>query len=167
MPNNTKYDPETVPQLVFDMILKMYTDKEIYTYLGITHTTFYDWCKTKPELSASVRAAKKVRAQKILPKLKKRAEGFHFTEVTQAPLYDNDGNPILDPDTGKPKIAVVKKVKKYIPPDVAALKFYITNQDPDWKERHTTELEVSEDTGVVLIKGKMSIEEWKKRQEEK
>ena len=162
-----KYDREETPEIVFEMILKYYTDKEICEALEIHHSTYYDWLKSKPELSESVRIAKKIRGQRLVPKLKKRASGYYFTEKTEEPLFDKDGKAVIDPETGKQKISVVKRVRKYQAPDVPALKFFLTNQDPDeWKEKSTTELEIPKESGVVILKEKMSIEEWQKMQQE-
>lgn len=134
-----KYDPEITPQLIFNLTLKYATDLEICDALGISADTYYRWISEKPDLSDLVSRAKVIRAQKLVPKLQKRANGFSYTEVTKE----------LHPKTGE--MVVTKKVRKTIPPDVAALKFFLTNALPDeFKNRQDLDLKGKVDTGAQV-----------------
>lgn len=134
-----KYDPESTPQLVFNLTLRYATDLEICKALGIHPSTYYEWLKEKSELSYVISRAKVIRAQKLIPKLQKRANGFRYTEVTKE----------LNEKTGE--MVTTKKVTKIIPPDVSALKFFLTNALPDeFKNRQDLDLKGKVDTGAQV-----------------
>ncbi len=124
-----KYDPKQTPQLILDFTLKYATDIEIAKALGIHYTTYYRWLKDHPDLQEVITHAKRIRAQKLVPKLKKRAEGFTYKEVTIEELEGVTDSPRR-----------LKTVKKHYPPDVGALKFLLTNGLPD-EYRNKQELE--------------------------
>jgi hypothetical protein len=111
---NGKFTDETLDQ-VNVLIDKGATDKEIMKALGISSTTFYRWIQGKKELRDTINAAKPLRAQKLEPKLFKRANGSSYRETTRT----------RNPDTGE--LEVTKVVTKHMAPDVAALKFYLMN----------------------------------------
>lgn len=134
-----KYNPETTPQLIFDLTLRYATDLEICKAVGISQGTYYEWLKTKPELLELITRAKHIRAQKLVPKLEKRAKGFSYTETTQE----------RNPKTGE--MVVTKKVRKTVPPDVSALKFFLTNGLPDeFKNRQDFDLKGKVETGAQV-----------------
>ena len=134
-----KYDPNSTPKLVFELTLKYATDLEICEALGIHPSTYYDWLNEKTDLSDTISRAKQIRAQKLIPKLQKRANGFRYTETTQE----------LNQKTGK--MVTTKKVSKMIPPDVTALKFFLTNALPDeFKNRQDLDLKGKVDTGAQV-----------------
>jgi len=61
---------------------------------------------------------------KIQKALEKRAVGFRYTETTQE----------VDPETGE--MVTVKKVRRHYPPDVAAIRHWQTNRDPEnWADK--------------------------------
>ena len=135
-----KYNATDTPQIVFNLTLKYATDLEICKALGIHPSTYYEWLNEKPDLSEIVSQAKKIRAQKLVPKLEKRAKGYKYTEVTQE----------LNFKTGE--MIVTKRVTKQIPPDVAALKFVLTNGLPDeYKNRQDLDLKGKVDTGAQVV----------------
>jgi hypothetical protein len=70
--------------------------------------------------------------QKIHKSLVKRAVGFRYTETTS----ETDDSGVLK---------ITKKVSKYYPPDVAAIKHWQSNMDPEnWKDRQSFEIENKE-----------------------
>jgi hypothetical protein len=123
-----KYNAKTTPQLVFDLTLKYATDQEISKALGIHCSTYYVWLKEKPELPEVISRAKRIRAQKLIPKLAKKARGYTYTETSvEAACME-------DPETGEIKELPGKKIRRtrrQIPPDTAALKFFLSNGLPD------------------------------------
>lgn len=133
-----KYDPGITPQLIFNLTLKYATDLEICDALGIHPSTYYEWLKEKSELSDIISRAKIIRAQKLIPKLQKRANGFRYTEITKEL-------------NSKGEMVTTKKVTKMVPPDVAALKFFLTNALPDeFKNRQDLDLKGKVDTGAQV-----------------
>jgi hypothetical protein len=113
-----KYTNTTMEQIA-DLIEKGATDKEVMKVLGVASTTFYRWIQEKKELRDTIQHAKRLRAQKLEPKLYKRANGYSYRETTRT----------RNLDTGE--MEITKIVTKHMAPDVAALRFYLMNYLPD------------------------------------
>jgi len=113
-----KFSPGTL-ELAVKLVEKGATDKEIIQALGISSTTFYRWMQEKKELWDTIQHAKRLRAQKLEPKLFKRANGYSCRETTRT----------RNPETGD--MEVTKIVTKHMAPDVPALKFYLMNHLPE------------------------------------
>jgi transposase-like protein len=113
-----KFSPETL-ELAVKLVEKGATDKEIIQALGISSTTYYRWMQEKKELWDTIQHAKRLRAQKLEPKLFKRAKGYSCRETTRT----------RNPGTGE--MEVTKIVTKHMAPDVPALKFYLMNHLPE------------------------------------
>ena len=70
---------------------------------------------------------------KVKASLAKRAIGFRFTETTMEQQTDKE--------TGETKMVPVRKVRKYVPPDVSAIKHWQTNRDPEkWRDKKDVDL---------------------------
>ena len=113
-----KFSPETL-ELAAKLVEKGATDKEIIQALGISSTTYYRWMQEKKELWDTIQHAKRLRAQKLEPKLFKRANGYSCRETTRT----------RNPETGD--MEITKIVTKHMAPDVPALKFYLMNHLPE------------------------------------
>ena len=76
--------------------------------------------------------------------LKKRVQGFRYTETTRELVGKREHSAEIDPVTGEavvkivgeePQLVVTKKVSKVIAPDVKAIEFLLTNRNPDrWRK---------------------------------
>lgn len=133
-----KFSKETL-QLAAKLVLRGATDKEIINVLGISSTTFYRWMQEKKELWDTIQHAKKERAQKLEPKLYKRAKGYTYKEITRTP----------NKETGEMEIS--KIVTKHMAADVAALKFYLMNYIPEiYNDKQHVFIQTAEEKNVSL-----------------
>ncbi len=118
-----KYDSAYHVEQISELTRKGHTDKDIAKILGIHESTLYDWRNKYPELSEAVAQSRRARSQKhCIPKMMKRAKGYQYREKYYA----------RDPETGKMKL--VKEIVKHMPPDVAALKFFLTHDLEEYKD---------------------------------
>ena len=120
----TDYKPEyaRMAQLcIEDSGFSMYKLAKLF---NVTRSTIYRWLEIEKEFSDGVEKGRTVwDGQKIHISLVKRAVGFSYSETTKEP--DNNGT-----------MKTVKKVRKYFPPDVAAIKHWQVNRDPvRWKDK--------------------------------
>jgi hypothetical protein len=118
----TKYDPDIHPIKGWTLAQKGCINKEIAAGLRISTATLASWVKKFPEFLSAIKEGKEVADGKVAKALYKRAIGYKIPEkkVTQ----NADGS-------------IRKEVtEKEICPDVTAIKFWLTNRDPDnWKDK--------------------------------
>lgn len=131
--------------------------------MGITFKTYQAWMDNSNFSSAISHARLVFQQRKVVEvsnALVKIATGFEFTKTK------NEGKPQVvrefDPKTGKKvkeytteKIVPVRSVREivYVEPSVEAIKFFLTNMDPDnWKNKvdNTTDLNVELETPPVI-----------------
>lgn len=112
------------------------TQEDAARKAGIDKTTFYAWIKDKPNFSNLVKRAKEVGREKSLEAVERSlidlAKGIEYEEVRTE--YES----VLNQQTGdyEPVIRKQVRTKKRIPPSAEAIKFFLTNRDPDlWKNR--------------------------------
>jgi len=105
----------------------------------VSRSTIYKWMEEHKEFSDTLEKARDFYdGIKIHKSLVKRAEGFAYNETTQE--VDKEG-----------KMAIVRKVRKYFPPDIASIKHWQVNRDPEkWKDRQNIDLSASVATTVKL-----------------
>lgn len=109
------------------------TDEQIAHNMGIAAGTLYDWKNKYPEISEALKKGKEIVDIIVENALLKRALGYQYTEVTEE-----------DGDLGRK----VKKVTKYMPPDVTAQIFWLKNRRPDkWRDGNNQKAEAS--NGIV------------------
>ncbi|WP_245599935.1 transposase [Paenibacillus harenae] len=116
------------------------TDEDIAKNLDVGVSTFHAYKKDHPELVESLKRSKDEADIKVENALYKRALGYEYEEVTQEPLYNPiTGEPILD-ESGDPKIAVTKIVRKMVNPDTTAQIFWLKNRRPAaWRDKQDIE----------------------------
>ena len=118
-----------------------YSQKEAFTKIGIAERTFYDWMKN-PQFMQEVHNAQdiarinKADVRGVERALLDIAKGFEYEEVKT----EYESREVVDEKTGKKEFKpVIKKqvrTKKVVTPNVEAIKFLLTNRDPDnWKNR--------------------------------
>jgi len=108
--------------------------------IGISRETFYDWMKKKPDVSDTIKKAMAIPDQKVENALYKSAiMGHRYTEKEYKGVAVGE----------KVKMILVKKVRKFIPPNVTAQIFYLKNKQPDeWKDRQ--DIDLSGDLNVTV-----------------
>ena len=108
---------------------------------NVARSTIYRWMEEEPEFSDGVKKGRTVyEGIRIHKSLVKRAVGFNYTETTQE--ADQNGN-----------LRITKKVRKHYPPDVAAIKHWQANMDPDnWSDSQKLELTTDRELTFKIVK---------------
>ena len=103
-------------------------DEQIAENMGIHPSTLYEWKKKYPEINEALKKGKEVVDIQVENALLKRAMGYKYTEVIK--------EPVVDKETGKTKMVVVKEITKEVLPDVTAQIFWLKNRKPaEWRDR--------------------------------
>jgi len=112
-----------------------YLDEEICQYIGIGKTTYYKYLSENTEKAEAIKRQKIVANVEVENAMQKSAVGFEHVEEQLE--YTPGGA------EGKTTVKVVKKTKKYNPPNVHAGKFLLLNRRPTkYKERQEVDLRV-------------------------
>ena len=109
------------------------TDEQIAQKMGIGTSTYYRWQQDFKEIREAIKKGKAPVDTKVENALLRRALGYQYTEVTEE--YSRPPRPgeKLPPKS-------VKRVVKEMPPDVAALIFWLKNRRPQyWKDKPEVE----------------------------
>ena len=110
-------------------------DEQIATNIGVSYSTFRDWKKKFPALSAALKNGKEVVDRQVENALFKSAVGFIYEEET----VTNAGNVVL--------------VKKYSKPNTTAQIFWLKNRKRNqWTDK--SEVEVA---GTVVFANESDI----------
>lgn len=122
-------------------IAQGYSQEESFSKVGIGKTTYYKWLEDAEFRDAVHKAQKEARMNKADVRAVERslldiAKGFEYEEVKT----EYESREVVDEKTGKKEFKpVIKKqvrTKKFVTPNVEAIKFLLTNRDPDnWKNR--------------------------------
>jgi len=99
------------------------TVTEIARAFKVTRKTLWVWGKISPEFYAALKEADNYHTtQKNKQALRRRAQGFYYTETT----YER--NPLYAPDGSESEFIITKKVRKHVVPDVKALIYALGNE---------------------------------------
>ena len=97
--------------------------RQIADYFGVAVSTIQRWVQVHPEFEAAIRATKDEADLAVEKALFQRATGY-TADATKILAYE--GVPFEVP------------YQEHVPPDVNAIKLWLTNRKPkDWKERIT------------------------------
>ena len=103
------------------------TDKQIAENMGVAYSTFRDWIKRFPALSAPLKRGKEVIDRQVENALLKRALGYEYIETTKELT-----------DLG---LTVTKQVTKQVSPDTTAQIFWLKNRKhKEWRDKKETEV---------------------------
>jgi len=139
----TDYKPEYARMAhlcIEDSGFSMYKLAKLF---NVDRVTIYRWLEKHKEFRNGVEKGRTTwDGHKIHTSLVKRSVGFSYTETTQ------EAKPIImkNTDTGEEtvfgdRLLITKKVRKYFPPDVAAIKHWQVNRDPEkWRDRTSHEI---------------------------
>jgi hypothetical protein len=123
---------EYVPQ-VRKMAKAGCTELEIADVLGIDRSTLTDWQAKYAVLSRALELGKKQANKRVTRALYHRAIGYTHS----AEKLFNDKGTVLRAET-----------REHVPPDINAVKFWLTNRDPEnWQDR--SNLDVTGSLNVV------------------
>lgn len=138
-----KYNDIYHPKAAYEIMRLGATKKKCAEILGITEETLYQWIREYPEFSESIKRGIDFYASSNVEKaLGKRAVGFSYSEKT----YEKMPLPSIIVEKGQRKDRIIstlravidaeapvltKIVHKHYPPDVAAIKFFLSNREPE------------------------------------
>jgi hypothetical protein len=117
------YEPDRHPAVVAGFTRQGLNGVQVAQKLGISFQTLNEWRKKFPELAEALKTSREEADSAIENALYKRAMGYDYeeTEVT----VSADG-----------KSRRVKRVKKHMPPSVAAQVVWLANRNPkNWRRR--------------------------------
>ncbi|HBH17902.1 MAG TPA: hypothetical protein DDX14_02980, partial [Cyanobacteria bacterium UBA9579] len=129
----SKYDPNYHPIMAAGYAMDGLIDEEIAGKLGIATSTLYEWKKKYPEFSESIKKSKKVVDYQAEQRLFSRVMGYDYeevqTEILAIKTITKDG------ETIEQHPIKIKKIKKHIPPDVAACFIWLKNRKKNkWRD---------------------------------
>lgn len=150
---------------ILNYIIKGYSQKEACKKAGIAEQTFYRWCDEDKEFRELVRNAQdearisKADVRAVEQSLLDVARGFEYEEVKT----EYESREVVDEQTGKKEFKpVIKKqvrTTKRFAPNIEAIKFLLTNRDPqNWKNRiDTTQMGSIATDLTITMKGEDEI----------
>lgn len=150
----SEYDPKYHPKKGRAMAFHGLNNRAIMAIWEISEQTFYEWMKKHPELSEAIYKGRHDDVQALSKSLQRRANGIKYKEVKRTIAPAHEATEFI-PDPGNPgefkevKVQVPARVveetitEKFLPPDVGAIRFGLTNRAPEqWREAthidHTT-----------------------------
>lgn len=108
------------------------TDLDIATRLGIARSCLARYKAAEPTLQKALAEGKAPVDISVENSLLKRARGFEYEEVTSERIAGGG-------------MRITKKVKKYMPPDVAACIIWLKNRLPEkWRDKQINQEEVED-----------------------
>lgn len=163
----SRYRPEYADQAKIACAEGGFTDARLAKLFKVAKPTIVGWRQKYPAFAAACQEGKDAFAVATAETcLLKRVEGYAYTEDTYKPVFSllrPEGSEDELPPAGlgddDKKMVLVRRVKKNLPPDVAAIRFLLANLEKRrWAERQKTEisggldvnLTMPEETGAML-----------------
>lgn len=127
---SSKYETHVKPKL--DLISAWARDglieEEIVKRLGVAHSSLSSYKKMYPELLEALKKGKEDADYKVEDSLYSRTQGIEYYEEVEELRQDRK--------TGEVKYVVVKRTKKFIPPDPTSCFFWLKNRKAkQWSDR--------------------------------
>jgi len=138
-----KYIEEDFPLLAQSYARQGLNDKQVAKKLGISLSTYYQYQVDHSDFSEAIKKGKSPVDIKVENALLKRALGFEYEEIhTEYRRLDKKkGGKSKEGEEPKAIPTMIKKIKKFIPPDVGACAFHLKNRDPKrWTDKHELEI---------------------------
>jgi hypothetical protein len=133
----TLYKPEYDDQ-AYRFCLMGATDLELAEFFDVNVDTINEWKKVHPNFSVSIREGKENADSNVVESLYKSAIGYHF--LTE------------DKVIGSGESQEVITLKKQLPPEVTAQRYWLNNRQRDkWKDRVDAQVEVSVDKNTLAL----------------
>lgn len=156
MARRTKYDTHVEPRLeeIAAWCRDGYTDEDISKLLGVSHTMFKEYKKTKPSLLTALKRNKAIADIRVEESLYEKAT--KRTIVKQVPMklkrtYIEDGYVLTE------EYIEVTEIEEEIPPDTTAMIFWLKNRKPEeWRDSRNIE-HTGKDGGAIQTETKMNL----------
>lgn len=118
-------------------------DEQIYTKLGISHESYYNYKAQYNEFAETLKRGKEVVDIAVENALYKRAMGYTFNEVTK--------ERVLNKDTGEYELQTTKTVVKEVAADTTAQIFWLKNRKPaQWRDKQDIEFGLDKAMQIVF-----------------
>lgn len=125
-------------------------DKQIADKIGISATTLYNWRNKYPAINKALTGGKDIADAKVENALFKRALGYTYEETKRECVKG-----------GPAKITITTKT---VPPDVAAIIFWLKNRKPEvWREIITETQELLEDDNFLEALNEKAADVWQEK----
>ena len=112
------------------------SNEQIADNMGIVTSTFYRWVSEHKELKDAIKTTKDICDLQVENALFRRAVGYSYDEEVTEKI-NQDGQEI---------IVSRKTTRKTIPPDTAALIFWLKNRKPEeWKDKQIVDASIADE----------------------
>ena len=129
------------------------TDEQISKNVGVSYSTFREWCKSYSALSAALKRGKAPVDLEVENALLKKATGYKV-KVTK-PIKVKTRKQLKDKGTIEEEHIEYVEEEIYIPPDTVAQIFWLKNRRPSrWRDK----IEAPPETGNELLQSLMDLE---------
>jgi transposase-like protein len=156
----SKYSPDMVDR-AYDLCSEAgLTDAQLAKAFGVTRSSISLWKTEHPEFGEAVTQAKEEYDSNVVEAgLLKRARGYEFDEVVLEPcVVRKRGEPL---EISDPALAVTKRVRKHMPPDVRAIMFWLKNRSPErWRDKQEIDLSGEMDLEAELRKAEARVDDY-------
>lgn len=131
----TKYLGRDTDDTAYRLALLGATDDEIAEFFGIARSTLYLWKQKTPSFSDALTRGKEIADADVAVSLLERAKGYDY-ETTHVSAFQGD--------------VTLTPIKAHVPPDVGAIKMWLSNRRPKtWRD--STKIEHTGADGKDLI----------------
>lgn len=149
MGRKNKYDTHIKPYL--QKIPKWYetmTEGQIAKKLGVSVASWENYKLAYPELVECLRSSKQMLAEELKATLKKKAQGFYYTEKKKTIKK-----------MGKEEVKTLEEFERYSIPDTGAIHLLLKNIDDEWRndDKPTYELKKKQ---TEIMQQKADQAEW-------
>lgn len=123
--------------IVKRLLMDGFSERYVKSVLGIDNEVWAGLKKKYPRFKRLIENWVLADKESIAVSMKQKAKGMRYTEIKRAPMEVRDEN------TGQMvrRMVVVEETEKYIPPDVGAGKFLLTNIDgEEFKDKQVHEV---------------------------
>lgn len=121
---------------------------EIAKKLGIAERTFERYKKDHEELREALRNGRKDLVKDLKATLKKKAQGFYYTETKTTVR-----------DTGEGKVRIIEEFRRYAQPDTGAIHLLLKNLDPEWRNDDQTTVDLKKEK-IQMEKERAEQNQW-------
>jgi hypothetical protein len=153
---NGKYETHIEPnfKIILGYLRSDYTEKSIAKRFGVSIDSWCSYKKKHPEFCRLVKKGSQDSKALIVNALYKRAKGFSYEEVhTEIKTVGGGPKGKDSKDLSKESVTkVIRKIKKFVPPDVGAIAIVIFNRlNRKWRNKQNIQ-ESGDDSGEKLVR---------------